>query len=185
MKLEEKFEIWDATHPKIKEVRMYLDRLCGKTPLSLLYIEPKGKCVTKSILPKEKGYLVGIFINKTSILCLKSLTKNDLKSLCDNGSTECVTEIEVNAWVKKQFADYSNAHVATMADIKLLDDKHDAVLTTLAILKYHHVKLPKLCWEQLSWLEKGADTVDNYEGKTKIWYYLRTYGDLLVFSEHF
>lgn len=59
MTQDEKFAIWDATHPEVKEVREYLDRLCGKTPLPLVYLYPKEHYsrVVTDVLPEEKKTL--------------------------------------------------------------------------------------------------------------------------------
>ena len=85
--------------------------------------------------------------------------------------------------VKEQFTDFPNPRAATKQDIKLLDKKRADVLTTFDILDYHGVKLPKLCWEHLGRLNKGADVVERWDGDTRIDYYVEAYGDLLVFAD--
>lgn len=184
MKQEEKFAIWDATHPEVREVRAYLDRLCGKTPLPLVYqTEDADKKVVTDVLPDETANLVGILIDENTLMYLKAITAKDIKQLLENSSICVLRETNVNAWVKEQFTDFPNPRAATKQDIKLLDKKRADVLTTFDILDYHGVKLPKPCWEHLGRLNKGADVVERWDGDTRIDYYVEAYGDLLVFAD--
>lgn len=185
MTQQEKFEIWDATHPEVREVRAYLDRMCGKTPLPLVYqTEDVNKKVVTDVLPDEKANLVGILIDENTLMYLKAITAKDIKQLLENSSICVLRETNVNAWVKEQFTDFPNPRAATKQDIKLLDKKRADVLTTFDILDYHGVKLPKPCWEHLGRLNKGADVVERWDGDTRIDYYVEAYGDLLVFSDY-
>lgn len=184
MTQQEKFEIWDATHPEVKEVRAYLDRMCGKTPLPLVYFKTKEDVtVGRDVLPDKLANLVGILISEDTVMFLKAITARDIKQLLENSSICVLRETNVNALVKEQFTDFPNPRAATKQDIKLLDKKRADVLTTFDILDYHGVKLPKPCWEHLGRLNKGADVVERWDGDTRIDYYVEAYGDLLVFAD--
>jgi len=184
MTQKEKFEVWDATHPEVKEVRAYLDRLCGKTPLPLVYLyqEENSSKVVTDVLPDEKDHLVGILLNEKTVLYLKAFTKNDFYSLYDRDSVYDAIEQDINSWIKKQFTVLPNAHAATKQDIELLYKKEANILTTMEILDYHGIKLPR--WKYLGWLNKGAHDIEDSEGVTRIYYFLESDGDLLVFSDY-
>jgi len=185
MTQKEKFAIWDATHPEVCEVRAYLARMCGKTPLPLVYFnkEENSKTVVYDVLSDKLANLVGILIDENTVMFLKAITAKDIKQLLENSSICVLRETNVNDWVKEQFNDFSNPRAATKQDIKLLDKKREDALTTFDILDYHGVKLPKPSWEYLGRLNKGADVVERWDGSTKIDYYVETYGDLLVFAD--
>lgn len=184
MTQEEKFKIWDATNPEVKEVKAYLARMCGQTPLPLVYqTDDVQKKVVTTVLPDKKGNLVGILIDENTMLFLRAVTAKDIKQLLENSSICVLREPNVNALVKAQFTDFPNPRAATKQDIKLLDKKRADVLTTFDILDYHGVKLPKPCWEHLGRLNKGADVVERWDGDTRIDYYVEAYGDLLVFAD--
>ena len=184
MTQDEKFAIWDATHPEVKEVRAYLDRLCGKTPLPLVYLYPKEHYsrVVTDVLPEEKDHLAGILLNENTVLYLKAFTKKDFKSLFDKDSVDNATEQCISAWVKSQFSTLPNARAATKQDIELLYKKGERVLTTMEILDYHGIKLPR--WKYLGWLNKGSYEIEDSEGSARIYHFLEVYGDLLIFSDY-
>lgn len=186
MTQQEKFEIWDATHPEIKEVRAYLDRMCGKTPLPLLYLNPRENKanVTRDVLIEEKDRLVGIFLDENTVVYLKSLTKDSISSLYEGDAVWGLTDKEVKAWVKNHFTDLPNVRAATKKDIKLLNNKRHLFSTTLEILQYHHLDTPHLSSTHLGWIKDNAYTVEHWDGETRIFYYLEHCGDLLVFSDY-
>ena len=183
MTKEEKFAIWDVTHPEVKEVRAYLDRLCGKTPLPLVYLsEETHQRVITDVLPEEKDHLIGILLNENTVLYLKAFTKDDFKSLYDRVSVNNATEQDISAWVERQFTTLPNARAATEQDIELLYKKGERVLTTMEILDYHGIKLPR--WKYLGWLNKGSYEIEDSEGSARIYYFLEDDGDLLIFSDY-
>ena len=186
MTKEEKFAIWDATHPEVCEVRAYLDRLCGTTPLPLVFATKDGYKVTKDFFAdkmQETSNLVGILLNENTVLHLEAFSKEDCNQLMKSFSGCVLREGDINAWIKGKFTDFSGIRVATEHDIKLLDKKRADVLTTFDILGYHGVKLPKPCWECLGWLRINDSTVQYWDGGAEIYHYLKTYGDLLIFSD--
>lgn len=182
MTLDEKLAILEVIKPTEEEVRFYFDRLYANTPLPLLYVEPDGKSVAKSVLPKKVDYLTGIFINENTIVYLKSLTKDDLGSLCNGGSIDYITEEDVATWVKKNFTALPNPRAATEDDIKILEKNHICknFSTTLETLRYHGIKTPK---PSGGWIEKGFSYVEFYDGKALIRSYLDA-SDLLVFADY-
>jgi len=186
MTQEEKFAIWDATHPEVREVRAYLDRMCGKTPLPLVYLYPKEQCskVVTDFLPEEKDHLVGILINENTMLYLRAVTFKDMKCVIGDRLLSDIRENDVNNFVKKQFTNMPHIRVATKKDVALVDKVHSKLFTTLEILDYHGIKLPKPCWEHLGRTVKNSNFINYWDGEALLYYYLKDYGDLLVFSDY-
>lgn len=186
MTQQEKFEIWDATHPEVKEVRAYLDRICGKTPLPLLYLYPKevDRKITQDVLVEEKDRLVGILLNENTVVYLRALTKDDISSLYEGDAVWSVTDKEIKAWVKNHFTDLPNVRAATEKDIKLLSLKRSAFSVTLDILQYHGLNVPRPSFTHLGWIKDNSYVIKHWEGETRIFYYLESSGDLLVFSDY-
>ena len=184
MTLQEKFEIWDTTHPKIEEMRAYLDRLCGKMPLPLFYATEDGEKLTTDFLPDEKDRLIGILLDENTLLHIKPLAFEDARCLIGDRLFSDIRENDVNYWLKKQFADIPDIHVATEKDIALVNKVCSKLSATLEALDYHGVKIPKPCWGHLGWVEKNSSFVKYWDGQSVLYYYLKDDGDLLVFSSY-
>lgn len=185
MNRNEKFAVWDATHPQIAEVKAYLDRLCGKTPLNLVYKDGNDLIVNNQIKPKQLKQLVGILLDDETVLHLRAFTYDDAKPLLDGDSGNISTRMVV-AWVSSQMATFSNARPAQEADIKLLDRHKDKLKTTLEVLDYHGVKLPKFGKNGQVWLSTNPDSVfcKHWNGEGRLEYYLQWFCDILIFSTY-
>ena len=184
MNRNEKFAVWDATHPQIIEVKEYLDRLCGKTPLNLVYKDGNDLIVTNQIKQKKLQQLVGILLNDETVLHLRAFTYDDAKPLF--GTEGDIDTRTICTWVSSQMATFSNARPAQEADIKMLDRHKDKLKTTLEVLDYHGVKLPKFGKNGQVWLSANPDSVfcKHRNGESRLEYYLQWFCDILIFSTY-
>ena len=173
MTLEEKFEILNAMHLDVWEIRKYLKQRCSQIPLPLLY-KPEDlnygvHSDWNNVLAGEKANLVGVLLDENTMLYLKSLTLNDLN---DNFC--------IDAWIEKQFTLFPS-RAATEQDIPKIKENRSKLEETFEILDYHGIKTPKLCWDELVWLGEDG-TFHKTWGRTAIPYYLQNYGEFPILS---
>ncbi|MBR1648679.1 MAG: hypothetical protein IJ689_03670 [Alphaproteobacteria bacterium] len=142
MKRSEKFKIWDATKPKIGEVKAYLNRLCGKTQLQLVYYDPQEQHFYFTNTIDKEAQFVGILIEDT-IFHVLGFSRNTLYGECGDILLEhplCVGDI--NHWCAKQMFFGQRVRLLNEDDYRLLEENEVAFHDTLGVLEYHEVSMP-------------------------------------------
>lgn len=199
MTLEEKFRIWNATHPTIAEVEIYLSRLKGETPayktsLPLVYYKNKTMFEENRFIPDMRQQLYGVRLSDETMLCLEVITKHDFEKIITciqnvvNESRQQAEmlmseEAKINYWVMKHYSNPFCALAAGEADIALLQKNKAKIQQTLEVLSKHGVKTPKINWDCLVWLEEGENYCQNHKEKYEVKEYLDTMGDILIFRD--
>ena len=189
MNKEEKFKIWDATAPTVSEVREYLDRICGTTPLPLVFKTEDGKLLFDNQI---RDYpFVGILI-ENMIFYAKGFSNRDRYD--ENGCTLLYHNLsvqDVENWVKQNIDAFApDAHPVYENNAVLLYKHQDELRQTAEILEYHKpfkqdLRLPKLHKSLIPWFEEGTSstTVYHIDGETRSSYFLESFGDLWVCSK--
>lgn len=178
MTQEEKIKIWDATEPTIAEVKEYLKRLCGQTPLQLVFRNQKKELVYSNTILTDHTF-VGILVSQT-IFFAQGYTVNELKKE-ENGELKEVYAKDVFNWVENNPLFPPNSRPLLKSDRQLLSYYKQDFLNTLEILEYHRVKMPYYRYD-IGWLEGNNDSrvlLDN-NGETLLNYFLQCYGDIWV-----
>lgn len=182
MKTEEKFKIWDATSPSISEVEAYLDRLCGKTPLQLIYKTTDNKFLYVNEVIAN-GNFIGIVINDM-VLYAKSFNKQDIPP----GKQDLAVKF-ICRWIAANPLYSENAHPVYKNDVRLLEGNFNDFITTMKILKYHKVKIPEIkYYDMIAWVKPATDENSNDyfcshdDGGARLDHYLEMYGDILICS---
>lgn len=178
MTQEEKFKIWDATSPQITEVKEYLNRLCGKAPLQLVFRSPQKELVYSYQILAEHTF-VGILVSQT-IFFAKGYTVEDAKKE-KKGELKEVYAKDVFNWVENNPLFPPNSRPLLKRDRQLLSHYNKELLNTLAVLEYHRLKMPYYRYD-IGWLEGNNDSIvliDN-NGETRLNYFLQCYGDIWI-----
>lgn len=178
MKQEEKFKIWDATEPTVAEVKEYLNRLCGQTPLQLVFRNQKKELVYSDTILTDHTF-VGILVSQT-IFFARGYTAEDAAK-DEQGELKEVYAKDVFSWVENNPLFPPNSRPLLKSDRELLSHYDKELLNTLAILEYHRLKMPYYRYD-IGWLEGNDDSVfltDN-NGETRLNYFLQCYGDIWI-----
>ncbi len=143
MKQEELFEIFDAMHPSVEDIRAYLEKMCRQIPLPLLC---EGGAYTKwSDLANKKENFFGVLLDEETMLYLRALSFDDAKD-CD--------EFSIDAWINEHFTLFPS-RAATQQDISKIKENRSKLEETFAILDYHGIKTPNIGWGRLDWLKQA------------------------------
>ena len=189
MRKEEKFKIWDATSPDVSEVREYLDRLCGTTPLPLVFKAEDGKFLYDNQIHNLP--FVGILIEDT-IFYARGFSNRDRydKNSCSLLYRD-LSVGDIENWIKQNIDTFaSDAHPVYEQDAVLLHKHRDKLLQTIKILDYHRIsgkdmRLPKLHDTLIPWVKKNPSSISVYhlDGMTRTSFFLEVFGDLWVCSK--
>lgn len=181
MTKQEIFKVLDALPLTICDLKEYLDRMCDKTPLPLVYFK-KGKFeIRYEVQMDELNHLFGILLPESKkVLRLQAVNAADF-SLKNEKE---LTREEVLTWVKKKFSpDIGQTRIASNMDIRALWPYRKEVDLTLDILYGKGVqKLPSL-GECPGWLDAGQPRINNLRGCFSFEKYLKECGDILLFTE--
>ncbi len=174
---------WKAIGLTAEDIEAYLKPLCSKAPLPLVYHYPDGTDkVVNDVLEEEKEHLVGVVIGENTMLHFKALTKDIARPWTDEHFNEPIEWENIAGWLKDNFGQCPNARLAKESDISLFSDNKKYVLRTFEILDYHRISRPNPNWDIPAWLDRYC-CVEHCNGGTAIPFYLKMYGDLLIFSD--
>lgn len=178
MKREEMFRIWDATQPKVEDVKLYLDRICGKTPLLLAWKE-KDKLTFSYEIKKEAAF-VGFIIEDT-LFHSRSFTYQDM---FDKNGKPFFNELKVGnilGWMENHKSIYhftNETHPLKRSEAWLLELCCDKVKDTIDILDYHNLKVEDTAEDKLAFLtdDEAEVSCKRLIGSTRLSYFLETGG---------
>lgn len=178
MTQEEKFKIWDATSPEIREVKEYLNRLCGQTPLKLVFRNAEQKPVCSNTILADHTF-VGILVSKTVFFARGYTVKEVSKD--PSGELKEVFAKDIFQWVQNNPLFPPNSRPILENDRRLLAHYAKDLHNTLEILKYHNLKMPYFRHE-IGWLQGNDESVSvlHFDGSTRLNYYLAGYGDIWI-----
>ena len=178
MTQEEKFKIWDATSPEIREVKEYLNRLCGQTPLQLVFRNAGQTPVCSNTILAAHTF-VGILVSKTVFFARGYTVKEVAKG--ERGVLKEVFAKDIFQWVQNNPLFPPNSRPMLEKDRRLLDHYAKDLYNTLEILKYHNLQMPYFRHE-IGWLQGNDDSVfvSYSDGETRLNCYLAGYGDIWI-----
>ncbi|MCM1324451.1 MAG: hypothetical protein NC218_10020 [Acetobacter sp.] len=102
MTTDELFRVLDALNPSVEQMEAYLDRLCGNTPLELVYFKDNQFTRSNSYRTDDANYLLGIlFPNSKKIVLLKTIN-SDYSKLLDLEYAHTPID-QIQQWVKKAY----------------------------------------------------------------------------------
>ena len=187
MKTEEKFKIWDATEPSIPEIRDYLNRICGKAPLTLVYKNTDGTLKYCHEVLNEP--FVGIMIEDI-IFYAKGFENKDMYDENCKLVWPDISVENVNKWLSQNSQLFpTKPHLLNKRDALLLSTKQKDLNLTLQILDYHHsknssLKMPKFRYS-VGWHDSNrySTSVFYANGSTTMKRYLEEYGDFWFCSD--
>ncbi len=173
MKRDELFRIWDATNPTFDDIKAYLDRFCGTTPLELAFKDKNGNIFYQNTIDKNSVFL-GIVVDGT-IFYSRGFTKDDMYHK-DGVSLqyEDLSVGDVTAWIKKAAFFPQTAHLVSEVDRQKLDRNWHDFMTTVKILKHHGIEMPKFVSE-IFWFNTDNPNscfAHDSDGNCKMQYYL-------------
>lgn len=189
MNKEEKFKIWDATFPSVSEVKEYLDRICGTTPLPLVFKTDNGKFLFDNQI--RDFPFVGVLI-ENMIFYAKGFSSRDRYE--ENGCTLLYHNLsvkDIDNWIKQNIDAFApNAHPVYENNAVLLYKHQDELRQTAEILEYHQafkkdLRLPKLHQKLIPWFQEKPTSTDAYhiDGMTRASYFLESFGDFWICSK--
>lgn len=174
MNKEEKFKVWDATNPKVRDVKEYLARLCQKASVPLVYKNTDGQFVyTKQFIPG--GAFVGIMLGST-IFFSKGFRKEDIPE-----GKDIIRIQDIYDWVQKSGFYPQHARPLTKDDARLLDVHGKQFRNTLDILEYHELFMPEF-FHEIVWLDtiSGEELCSGWSYTFHINSYLESGGHIWI-----
>lgn len=177
MTREEIFRILDAMKPEIVDIKAYLDRMCGVSPLCLVS-QKNGKFQVSNKL-ENIADIIGIMLSDDkSFLCLRPVTIKDFMTL--EKSDEPAGAL-VQKFIKATYP--ANSRAATQDDVLQLERDLGKLWKAFSMLIYHgRNELPRL--ERLGWLDESLQYIEQWEATTKLDYFLEMCGDILVITDY-
>lgn len=174
MNLQEKFKIWDATSPTVTEVKAYLNRLCGKTPLTLVYKRPDGKVLRTDKVETDKKF-IGIMIEDT-VFFARGFTRADIT---EEQKDVCAADIRAWTKVNPEFPPFS--YPVTETECLLLAAHREELDTTVECLAWHNLSMPRFSKNLgVGWLCEENTDCRHEDGDTCLSRYLEMYGDIWI-----
>lgn len=170
----------DALNPSLSQVKDYLDRMCGVTPMELVYLKDGEFVFSNSYDVHSADELFGFSIpNTKKIICRKTLNRDCIKQLdLENHATLAQN---IKDWLAREFYPFK-ARVAVKNDIDVLYKHLGAFRATLETLQYKGVSLlPKLHHGGPAWFRTKSGCCYDFDCISNLPHYLRCYGDILIF----
>ena len=173
MKRDELFRIWDATNPTFDDIKAYLDRFCGTTPLELAFKDKNGNIFYQNTIDKNSVFL-GVVVDGT-IFYSRGFTQDDMYHK-DGVSLryEDLSVGDVTAWIRETDIFPKTAHLVREVDCAKLEANRQDFTTTVKILKHHGIEMPKFCryiyWFNTEYL--SSTTAHYWDGHCTMQYYL-------------
>lgn len=174
------FRILDAMQPRIRDLNAYLDAICGKTPLKLVYEVDGNLFFTYDIL--KRGKFLGIVIDNT-VYYAKGFARKDL---FDVNGKRLYADFELSVqdilnWMKKHVGSPFSSKVHPMTDDERyrLEQHREELDETILILKRHGFAMPNS--STLAVLNEnpesrycdffdGDSCLDNFLGYADFWF---------------
>lgn len=182
MTKDELFRVMDALNPSLSDVRDYLDRMCGVTPMELVYLKDGKFVFSNSYEANSADELFGFSIPDTKkIICRKTLNRDCIKKLdLENHATLAQN---IQDWLVREFYPFK-ARTAQEKDIDVFYKHRGAFRETLEILQYKGVsELPKPNHVFPAWFRAKIGVCSDFNGMSNLPHYLRCYGDILIFVD--
>lgn len=195
MTTQEKFEIWDSTHPTLNEVEAYLERMKGDTPLQLVYRTSDGDIVKNHYIPHLHKKLLGILLPESNKLVRMATVDGTLffaihdkddPSIVRNGMRKYMTKLAVNI-------NYINAksvrlpiRIINQNDMEKLSAYLSEFKKTLDVLKYNRIDIfDRVKLQHLAWSNSGLFCHDMKKNNViPVYDYICQVGDMLVVSDY-
>ncbi|MBO5039121.1 MAG: hypothetical protein J6C85_06700 [Alphaproteobacteria bacterium] len=182
MTQDELFRVMDALNPSLSQVKAYLDRMCGVTPMELVYLKDGKFGFSNSYEANSADDLFGFSIpNTKKIICRKTLNRDCIKKLdLENDAT---LSQNIQDWLAREFYPFK-ARTAQKNDIDVLYKHLGAFRATLETLQYKGVSLlPKLPYRGPAWIRAKSEYCYDHDGMSNLLHYLKCYGDILIFVD--
>lgn len=185
------FQIWDGMKPTVNDVRAYLLKcLDVRTPLNLVYIKDGALFASSTGWRDCLDSLYGILLpDYSTIMCFSSVNHELLQPLFNDKNEERVTSKDIELWIEKNVSSHHPVRVATKKDVELVEEYLFEIKDTIFLLLQAGVKVLQHCnWNTLAWVYNrsvfGTECVVDAIGSIdRISSYLKTRGDILLFSE--
>lgn len=202
MTTQEKFDVWDSTHPTLAEVKEYLNRLKRVTPLQLVYREQRRDIVCNQYSFHARENLLGILLPDSNKLVrvatvgkniLFRLSRADLADAFLKKMRRIMSAIERVANYTDCAAGQTNRmsfalpiRMASADDIAVLNTCRKAFKETLDVLKYCGVNVfADVDVQHLAWVDKNETcTYAGAQEPSLIYDYVNRVGDILIFSDY-